>query len=65
MTDFNLKRACFGREGDDHIDHKNSLDNGLTTQMMISRKSRPAQIKEAWQEALVSAGGSPGAPNWV
>ena len=37
----------------------------LMTQMMISRKSRPAQIKEARQEALVSAGGSLRAPNWV
>ena len=61
----NLFSACFGREGDDHIDHKNNVDSGLTTQMMIFRKSRPAQSMEAWQEALVSAGGSLGAPNWV
>ena len=67
-TDFNLKRACSVLALEEKmmiiLITKILLIMILMTQMMIFGKSRPAQSK-AWQEALVSAGGSLRAPNWV
>ena len=68
-TDFNLKRArsvlAFEEKVMIILITKILLIIILMTQMMIFGKSRPAQSKEAWQEVLVSAGGSLRAPNWV